>query len=347
MNAIKKLLIVLIFFIPSIFQSCTDKNHSEIDNPDETAKEVAIELIQEKENLQYIESVYEEDNMEFLKGEYVQSIPQQIRRKKVTASEGCDTIMNADEVPVFTSENINEKIYVDGTYLYESVNTTPADSNYFDSLNVETTPVKEKTAKTVIKDGTVYLFNSSNEVIQTEKTDEINYSSLLDSIRSAMAFEQQNEGSSSMQKAKAMPLKRLTKAIQSAQTAGMKLVSQNDDEVVMEMNLCSSTCSSLAKKVESSVQRRAVMKFSGDMTRMKEQKVYENNQLVQSVTYEFQDDNDMFIKKAPSVLKDLLPNSSVKGITYKTLMYRNNETPFIVVNKESYKKNQVNYNLYK
>lgn len=326
-------------------QSCDDKLNK-IENTEEiaeSAKEVAIEIQQEKVNFQYIESITANENSEFMQGNYVQSMPQKLKAMKVSASEEGDTIKSADEIPVYTSEEINERIYIDGTYRYLSLNTTPADSSIFNLLNVEIQPSQEVVSKTVVKDGTVYLYNKNNEIIQTEQTGNINYSSMLDSIKSALASEKQN--ASSTQGVKAMQSRRLTKAISSAKASGMQMLSQNSNEIIMEMNLGTVSESSLPQRVKSSVQKKAVMRFSSDMTRMKEQKIYENNQLVQWVAYEYQEDNQNFAKKAPAAVRNLLPNSSVKGITYKSLMLKNNGTPFIVVRKENYKKNQVTINL--
>ena len=309
----------------------------------ETPKEVAIEIQQEKVNLQYIEPIFANENSEFSQGDYIQSIPQRVKAMKVSASEEGDTIKSADEIPVYTSENINERIYIDGTYNYQSLNTTPSDSSIFNALNVEIQPAQEVAAKTVVKDGTVYLYNKNNEIIQTEQSGNINYSSMLDSIKSALASEKQN--SSSAQGVKAMQSRRLTKTISSAKASGMQMVSQSSNEIIMEMNLGSTSESSLPQRVKSSVQKKAVMRFSSDMTRMMEQKIYENNQLIQSVTYEYQEDNQNFAKKAPAVVRNFLPSSSVKGITYKSLMLKNNGTPYIMVKKENYKKNQVTINL--
>lgn len=341
----KSIFVVLLSTALIGFYGCDEKlnNNSNNEELTESTKEIAIDITQEKENLQFIESIFENENSEFLEGDLIQSIPQKVRRMKVVATEGGDTIKNADEVPVYTSENINERIYIDGTYRYESLNTTPSDSNYFNVLNVEKQPELELIAKTVVKDGTVYLYNKNNEIIQTEQTGNINYSSMLDSIRSALTAEKQN--STSAQGVKAMQSRRLTKAISSAKASGMQLVSQSEEEVVMEMNLGSTSESSLPQRVKSSVQKKAVMRFSGDMTRMMEQKIYENNQLVQSVTYEYQNDNESFAKKAPAAVRNFLPNSSVKGITYKSLMLKNNGTPYVVVKKETFKKNQIIINL--
>lgn len=109
--------LLLMSSIILVFMSCDEKliNHSGNQELAESAKEVAIEINQEKENYQFIESIYEESNDEFLQGEMVQSMPQKARAMRV-GSEG-DTIKSADEIPFYTSEEINQKIYVDGTYV--------------------------------------------------------------------------------------------------------------------------------------------------------------------------------------------------------------------------------------
>ncbi len=341
----KTIFVVLLSAALIGLQSCDDKLNKSTNTEElvESEKEVAIEIQQEKVNLQYIEPIFANENSEFSQGDYIQSMPQKVKAIKLSASEEGDTIKSADEIPVYTSENINEKIYIDGAYKYQSLNTTPADSSIFNALNVEIQPAQEVVAKTVVKDGTTYLYNKNNEIIQTEQSGNINYSSMLDSIKSALASEKQN--SSSAQGVKAMQSRRLTKAISSAKASGMQMVSQSSNEIIMEMNLGSTSESSLPQRVKSSVQKKAVMRFSSDMTRMMEQKIYENNQLVQSVAYEYQEDNQSFAKKAPAVVRNLLPSSSVKGVTYKSLMLKNNGTPYILVRKENYKKNQVTINL--
>ena len=297
----KTIFVVLLSAALIGLQSCDDKLNKSTNTEElvESEKEVAIEIQQEKVNLQYIEPIFANENSEFSQGDYIQSMPQKVKAIKLSASEEGDTIKSADEIPVYTSENINEKIYIDGAYKYQSLNTTPADSSIFNALNVEIQPAQEVVAKTVVKDGTTYLYNKNNEIIQTEQSGNINYSSMLDSIKSALASEKQN--SSSAQGVKAMQSRRLTKAISSAKASGMQMVSQSSNEIIMEMNLGSTSESSLPQRVKSSVQKKAVMRFSSDMTRMMEQKIYENNQLVQSVAYEYQEDNQSFAKKAPAV----------------------------------------------
>jgi hypothetical protein len=182
-----------------------------------------------------------------------------------------------------------------------------------------------------------------NELIQTEDAGSFNYSAILDTIKNAIAAESNN--GSSPQGVKALQARRLTKAIEGARVSGMRMISQTSDEIIMEMNLGATSVSSLPQRVKSSVQKKAVMRFSGDMTRMLEQKVYENKQLVQSVSYQYQEDNQNFAKKAPAIVRNLLPNSSVKAVTIKSLKVKNDGSPYVSVTKENYKKNQVTINL--
>lgn len=341
----KSIFLALLSTVFIVFQSCDEKliNNSGSEELNESTKEVAIEINQEKENYQFIESVYDEYNGEFLQGDIVQSMPQKAKALRVGATEGGDTIKSADEIPFYTSEEINQKIYMDGTYRYLNMNTTPADSNAFNDLNVYKQPVEEIVTKTLSKGGKTYLYNANNELLHTEDAGSFNYSAVLDSIKSAIAAESNNR--SSPQGVKALQARRLTKAIEGARVSGMRMISQTDDEIIMEMNLGTASESSLPQRVKSSVQKKAVMRFSGDMTRMIEQKVYENRQLVQSVTYQYQEDNQNFAKKAPASVRNLLPNSSVKAVTIKSLKVKNDGSPYVSVTKENYKKNQVTINL--
>lgn len=56
------------------FQSCKDEKNA-AEATVETPKEVAIEILQEKDKVQYAEAIYTSENAEFCKGEYVQSLP--------------------------------------------------------------------------------------------------------------------------------------------------------------------------------------------------------------------------------------------------------------------------------
>jgi hypothetical protein len=324
---------------------CDDKPNKDADiiASSEPAKTVAIEIDQEKQSYRFIESVFGDNNNEFLQGSYIQSIPQKIRAMRIVASEAGDTIKNADEIPLYASEEINQKIYVDGTYRYLNLNTTPSDSNILNDLNIQKQPVGEIATKTILMDGVAYLYNRTGELIQTEKTGDINYSALLDSIKSA--FAEANKGGSLPQGVKALQDRRLTKAINSAKASGMRMISQTDNEIVMEMNLGVTNEISLPQRVNTPVQKRALMRFSGDMTRMLEQKIYEDNQLVQSVTYLYQNDDQLFAKNAPATIRSFLPDLSIKEIQYKSLRIKNDGVPYIVVSKETYRKNKLTINL--
>jgi len=55
------------------FESCKDeKNPAE--TIEEIPKEIAVEILQEKTNVQYADPIYESENAEFWQGEYVQSL---------------------------------------------------------------------------------------------------------------------------------------------------------------------------------------------------------------------------------------------------------------------------------
>lgn len=101
----KSIFVVLLSTALIGFYGCDEKlnNNSNNEELTESTKEIAIDITQEKENLQFIESIFENENSEFLEGDLIQSIPQKVRRMKVVATEGGDTIKNADEVPVYTS----------------------------------------------------------------------------------------------------------------------------------------------------------------------------------------------------------------------------------------------------
>jgi hypothetical protein len=345
MKKFKPFVIPLLTAIFTGLQSCDDKHNreAEILAAEEPLKVIAIEINQKKETYQFIESVFKDTNNEFLRGDYLQSIPQRMRTMQVAVTEDGDTIRNADEIPVYSSEDINQKIFVDGTYKYLNLNTTPADSNAFNDLNVYKQPVSEIVTKTILMDGVAYLYNQSGELIQTEATGDLNYTAMLDSIRNAIA--DADKSGTSPQGVKAMHDRRLAKAINSAKASGMRIISETDDEIVMEMNFNNAGESTLPRRVKSPVQTRAVMRFSGDMTRMLEQKMYENEQLVQMSTYQYRDDNEQFSLKAPAAVKSFFPNATVKGITYKSLKVRSDGTPYIMVTTENYKKNQVSVNL--
>jgi hypothetical protein len=333
--------IALVF---TCLQSCDDNPNKDAATieANEVEKEVAIEVDQEKVSQQYLESIFSESNNEFSQGDFIQNLPNR-KAMRTSTEQVSDTIKSADEIPTYTSENINQKIYTDGTYQYLSENTSPIDSNIFNALNVELQPAEEVVVKTIAKDGVVYLYNKNEEIIQKEQSGNINYGAMLDTIKNVLAAEKNNQTSGV--NGKTMQSRRIAKAMSSAKASGMRMISRSNKEVIMEMNLGSSTQSVISQRKKSAVQKKAIMRFSGDLSRMLEQKIYEDNQLVESVQFEYQVDNQKFSKKATAAVRDILPTSSVKAITYKSLILKNNGTPHIMITKENYKKNQITINL--
>jgi len=343
MKKFKPFVIILLVSIGIL--SCDDKHNqdAEIIATEEPARVIAIEINQEKETYSLIQSVHEEGNSEFLLGNYIQSIPMKVRTMRIVATAEGDTIKTADEIPFYTSEKINQKIYVDGSYRYLNLNTTPSDSNTFNDLNLHSQPVGEIVTKTILMDGVAYLYNSTGELIQTEVTESINYTALLDSIKSAIA--EMKKSGSAQQGVKAMQDLRLNNAISSAKASGMRMISQTDNEIIMEMNLGVMNETSLPQRANTPVQKLALSRFNGDMTRLLEQKIFEDNQLVQIVTYQYQKDDQNFTKKAPAAIRNLFPDSNVREVHYKSLRIKSNGTPYIVVSKEKYKRNTLTISL--
>ena len=336
--------LALVALVFNGLQSCDDNPNKDAVTIDanEVEKEVAIEIDQEKVNQQYLESIFSESNNEFSQGDFIHNLPNG-KAMRTSAEQTSDTIKSADEIPTYTSENINQKIYTDGTYQYLSENTSPNDSNIFTALNVELQPAEEVVVKTIAKDGVVYLYNKNDELIQKEQAGNINYGAMLDTIKNVLAAEKYNQASGV--NGKTMQSRRTAKAMSSAKASGMRLISRSNNEVIMEMNLGSTTQSIVSQRKRSAVQKKAIMRYSGDLSRMLEQKIYEDNQLVESVQFEYQVDNQKFSKKATATVRNILPTSSVKAITYKSLILKNNGTPHIMIRKENYKKNQVTINL--
>ena len=175
----KFLSIALFATMFTVFQSCDEKlsPNAEYENVNDAEKEVAIEIAQSKESYQFIESVLRGADSEFLEGDFMRNISAAMR---VRASERCDTIKSAEEIPVYSSEDINHKIYADGTYSYLNLNTTPPDSNVFNDLNVYKQPLDEVVGKTIVKDGVAYLYNLNGDLIHSKETGTAYYSVLLD-----------------------------------------------------------------------------------------------------------------------------------------------------------------------
>ena len=123
----------------------------------------------------------------------------------------------------------------------------------------------------------------------------------------------------------------------------MRLISQTDNEVVMEMTIENSK-STFPLKAKSTVVKKAVMHFSPDMTQMHVQKIYEGSQLVQSVEIEYAKDQPQYANAASGVMKQMLPTANMKSIKYKSLSFKPDGSPYITNNIEEYSKNQVTFN---
>lgn len=125
----------------------------------------------------------------------------------------------------------------------------------------------------------------------------------------------------------------------------MKVVSQSETEIVLEMEMGASS-SSLAKRTKSSYSKKAVMRFSPDMTRMYSQKIYEGEQLIQSLEIGFAtDDKPQFSNTIKGIENQMFPSANIKFIKQKKLVTKQDGTPFIQTNGEIYSTNTIKYNL--
>ena len=260
----KKIILNFIVFvaIAHSLQSCKD-DKAATETISDSPKAVAIEISQEKEKVQFSEAIYTPENAEFCKGEYVQSLPQQMRMRRAGASEGNDTITFADDIPVMSAEAITQKIYADGTVSLLSEDKTTEEMKFIETINVHPQPENERVAKTIIKDNKVCLYNSAGELLKTNPVPEMNMKPMLDSLKASMASPVQNTPAAQRAKRSAV--------LQKASASGMRLVSEGPTEVVMEMDMGTSS-SSFSSKVKSMVSKKAVMRFSPDMNRMYSQK---------------------------------------------------------------------------
>ena len=321
------------------FQSCKDEKNATVATV-ETPKEVAIEILQEKEKVQYAEAIYTSENAEFCKGEYIQSLPQQMRMHKAKSSTESDTISNAEEIPIMNSEAITQNIYADGSFSYIVDDKTTDDMLFLEKLNVNPQPENEKVVKTEIKNNVAYLYNSSGELLKSESIGDVSFKPMLDSLQTYLANQAASKAPQSMRV-------KANIALNKATASGMKVISQNSTEVVMEMNMGSSS-STISRRVKSMVAKKAIMRFSPDMSRMYSQKIYEGQQLTQSVEMEYADSNEPnFTNTVKDFSNSMLPNANIKLIKHKILMEKPDGTPFINNNIENYTKNQVIYHFVK
>ena len=117
---------LILFFIAILLvnitalQSCKDEKAIPTTITEITNKELAIEILQEKEKVQFAQSITNSENAEFYNGEIIQKMPQKMR--KAILEENTDTITNADEIPIMSAESSTQNIFVDGTYSYISQN---------------------------------------------------------------------------------------------------------------------------------------------------------------------------------------------------------------------------------
>lgn len=334
--------IILAFISFTIsFESCKDEKNATETNTD-NSKEVAVEILQEKTNVQYAEPIYESENAEFFQGDYIQSLPQRMRLRKAGSSEANDTIKSADEIPVTSAVELTQKIYTDGTFSTLTLDKTTEDMKFIEKLNVNLQPENEKVYKTEIKDNVMYLYNSNGELLKSEKVDGMDFKPMLDSLQAYIAAQPASNASNAPQQ----PMRvRVNKALTKAVASGMKVISQSESEIVLEMDMGVSK-SSLPQRANAAYTKKAVMRFSPDMTRMYSQKIYESKQLTQSVEIGFATGNKpQFTNTLNGFENPMLPGSNVTFIKQKRLVAKPDGTPFIMNNGEIYTKNIIKYNL--
>ena len=99
---------ISLVFISSTFvlQSCKDVAEA----TPETPKEIAVEILQEKQRVQFTDKITAIDNSEFLNGEYVQRIRPMFTKQFAKQTEEYDTINSAEQIPIITCENITQEI---------------------------------------------------------------------------------------------------------------------------------------------------------------------------------------------------------------------------------------------
>lgn len=190
-----------------------------------------------------------------------------------------------------------------------------------------------------MKDNVVYLYNSNGEVIKTQPVGNMDLKPMIDSLTNYLA-----EQESSRQNIKAI---RSNVAIQKAISKGMRVVSQNNSEIIMEIDIQIPSESS-TNRVKTSVYRKAVMSFTPDMKSMNYQKIYNNNQLVNQIIYDYAENSEKgFQNDLTGFNSENLPNSNVKKVLNKKLAFRIDGSPYIQNIVEVYKKNSVKLNLKK
>jgi len=263
-----------------------------------------------------------------------------MKMKKTGSSEVNDTITSADEIPVTSLVELTQKIFTDGSFNYLSLDKTTEEMKFIEKLNVNQQPENEKVNRTEIKDNTVYLYNSEGELLKTEKLGEINYKPMLDSLQAYLATQHSTASNAPTQ----LKRIRVNKALAQAVNSGMKVIGQTENEIILEMDMGIAK-STLPQRAKASYTKKAVMRFSPDMTRMYSQKIFEGGQLTQSVEIGFATDNKpQFSNTLQSFENQMLPSANIKFIKQKRLASKPDGTPFIMNNGEIYTKNIIKYN---
>ena len=335
---------LILFFIAILLvnitalQSCKDEKAIPTTITEITNKELAIEILQEKEKVQFAQSITNSENAEFYNGEIIQKMPQKMR--KAILEENTDTITNADEIPIMSAESSTQNIFVDGTYSYISQDKTTEEMRLIEELNLHKQPENEKIAKTIVNNNTVYSYNSSGELIGSETIGEINFKPMLDTLKSYLAEQAISSPSNAPQKIREKSSKMLRQAI----AGGMRVISQNANEIVLETDLKNNNSVASTNKMNAPTIKKLVIHYSPDMNRVYSQYIYVGNQLTNSIEMEYAKNNESNLSnKVKSLNSAYFPTSNIKVMRQKTLMMKPDGTPYIKCNQETYTKNQVIY----
>jgi len=330
--------LLIIAFLCFFYECKDDKTGNEAE---QKIKETAIEIVQEKDVVQYSENIFDKKNVEFIKGEYLQRVLSDIRFKSKRITELLDTITSADDLPISKTVCVKETIYDDGSLYYQTIDNSSPDGNIVVKLNVNEQPVDEMITTTEIKNNVVYLYNSSQQLLKSQPIDPINLKPLLDSVQLYIAAHQNSIPQAQL-------VKRENAALQKLSAYGMKLVERRDNEIIVSMEIANQP-SMLSAKMDIATNKKMLMSFSPDMSRMNYQKMYENDQLVNQTSFTYVDNskNTNFRNEISGFSNELLPNMNVRQILNQKLSFKADGTPFIQTNVEIYKKNIVKYNFTK
>ncbi len=320
-----------------VFGISSCKDDKLINNTNETSKELAVEIIQVKENIQVAENLNVNDYAEFTQGDYIKSLSLNLTELRSATEDENDTIKNAEEIPIVRQEELSQKIFSDGSFEYITEDKTSEDMMFIENMSLTPQSESEKVSKTVIKDDVATLYNQQGDVIETQNVGSMNFKPLLDSLKLYLTAPEQR--SSNAIEA------RKTFALNKALKSGMRLKSQSSNDVILEMDMGTSASILPTNKLRSAVSKKAIMRFSSDMSKMYSQKIYEGGQLVQSVEIEYATGSESNLRSVASdaSISSLIPNTNIKLIKRKDLMFNDKGKPMIMNYIESYTKNKVIY----